>query len=54
MIWADGSGKGSYLMTFRQADLMYDVCSELVVIVEFGSISETGWGMFLTQALGEL
>lgn len=40
-------------MTFCLFDLTYDVCYELVVIMEFGSISETGWGDVLTQSLGE-
>lgn len=44
MTWADRSGKGNYLTIFCLSDLIYDVCYELVVIVEFGSISETGWG----------
>lgn len=41
---ADRSGKHNYLTIFCLLDLIYDVCYELVVIMEFGSLSETGWG----------
>lgn len=41
---ADRSGKRNYLTMFCLLDLIYDVCYELVVIMEFGSLSETGWG----------
>lgn len=51
MTQADRSGKGNYLTMVCLFDLIYDVCYELV-IMEFGSISETGWGM-LTWPLGE-
>ena len=44
MRWADRSGKGNYLTIFCLFDLICDVCYELVVIMEFGSISESGWG----------
>lgn len=53
MTWTDRSDKGNYLTVFCLFGLIYDVCYELAVIMEFGSISETGWGMFLTQPLGE-
>lgn len=53
MTQADRSGKGNYLTVFCLFDLIYDACFELVVIMEFGSISETGWGMFLTRPLAE-
>lgn len=38
------SDEGSYLTVFCLFGLIYDVCYELAVIVEFGSVSETGWG----------
>lgn len=41
---ADRSGKRNYLTIFCLLDLIYDVCYELVVIMEFGSLSETEWG----------
>lgn len=51
---ADISDGGNYLTVFCMFGLLYDVCYELAVIMEFGSISETGWGdMFVTQPLGE-
>lgn len=51
---ADISDGGNYLTVVCMFGLLYDVCYELAVIMEFGSISETGWGyMFLTQPLGE-
>lgn len=51
---ADISDGGNYLTVFCLFGLLYDVCYELAVIMEFGSISETGWGyMLLTQPLGE-
>lgn len=46
--------RGNYLTVFCLFGLLYDVCYELAVIMEFGSISGTGWGyMFLTQPLGK-
>lgn len=53
MTWADGSGKGSYLMMFCLLRLIYDLCYELVLIMIFGFLSETGWEMFLAWPLGE-
>lgn len=44
MTQADRSGEGNYLTIFFLLDLIYDVCYELVVIMGFGSISETGGG----------
>lgn len=35
---------------FCLCDLIYNVCYELVVILEFGSISETGWGDVFNSA----
>lgn len=36
--------RGVYLTIFCLFGLIYDVCYELAVIMEFGSVSETGWG----------
>lgn len=44
MTQADRPGKGNYLTIFCLLGLIYDACCELVVIVDFGYISETGWG----------
>lgn len=44
MTQADRPGEGNYLTILCLLDLIYDACCELVVIVDFGYISETGWG----------
>lgn len=41
---ADRSVSCNYLNYILPLDLIYDVCYELVVIMEFGSLSETEWG----------
>lgn len=50
MTRAGRSSEGNYLTVFCLCDLIYDFCYELVVILEFGSISETGWGDVFNSA----